>query len=92
MSVLVDAAKVGDIVKVQRLVAEGASVRERDGGYRTALLDLLAVDGNNVGLVKWLLQKGESTIAESDKRGCSAVLETAKRDFVDLVAWLLQDG
>jgi hypothetical protein len=90
MSGLLDAAKVGDIMKVQGLVAEGASVKERDGGYRTALL--LAVDGNHVDLVKWLLQKGGSTIAERDKRGCSAVLVAAKKGFVDLVAWLLRDG
>lgn len=60
---LLDAAGRGDLAAVNRLIAAGADLEQRDGQRQTPLL--LAVAGNHVGIAKALLAAGASPNAQA---------------------------
>ncbi|MCV9938032.1 ankyrin repeat domain-containing protein [Boseaceae bacterium BT-24-1] len=60
---LLDAASRGDLPAVNRLIATGADLEQRDGQRQTPLL--LAVAGNHVAVAKALLAAGASPNAQA---------------------------
>lgn len=60
---LLDAAGRGDLAMVNRLIAAGANLEQRDGQRQTPLL--LAVAGNHVAVAKALLAAGASPNAQA---------------------------
>lgn len=60
---LLDAAAAGDLAAVNRLIAAGADLEQRDGQRRTPLL--LAVAGNHVAIAEALLAAGASPNAQA---------------------------
>lgn len=60
---LLDAAAAGDLAAVNRLIAAGADLEQRDGQRRTPLL--FAVAGNHVAIAEALLAAGASPNAQA---------------------------
>jgi ankyrin repeat protein len=91
MSGLLEAVRVGDLVKMQRLLREGASILEVDGLGRTALAN--AVIDNYTHVVKWLLRTGGAQISDVvDTHGMTTLALAAGRGRFSLVQWLLEEG
>jgi uncharacterized protein len=61
---LIAAAGKGDLLAVERLIREGASVAARDGRGRTALL--AATHGNHVPVARALIEAGADVNAKDD--------------------------
>ena len=60
---LIEAAERGDVAAVERAIAAGADLEQRDGQRRTPLL--LAVAGNHIRVAKALLAAGASPNAQA---------------------------
>ena len=63
---LLEAANRGDLAAVNRLIAAGANLEQRDGQRQTPLL--LAVAGNHVAVAKALLAAGASPNAQASNQ------------------------
>jgi hypothetical protein len=90
MSGLLEAARLGDLAKVQRLVGEGANVREVDRNGNSALLS--AVMHAHSSVAKWLLKTGRARISEVNHNGFTALSIAATSGPHYLVRWLLEEG
>jgi hypothetical protein len=70
-SKLLLAVRHGDLLRVRRVLRKcSASIQERDGKGRTALL--VGARWSKFSIVKWLLEYGWSSLDEVDSLGCSA--------------------
>jgi hypothetical protein len=85
---LLESARQGDLLSVQRLLAEGASITESDSSGMTALL--LGAAYGHLRTVQFLLAAG-ARITEKDGLGRTALLLGARSDL-GMVRWLLIDG
>jgi hypothetical protein len=67
VSGLLEAARGGDLNRVQRLIREGADVKERDADGRTVLLDAASanIGKSHATMLQWLLEEGGSSITEN---------------------------
>jgi hypothetical protein len=89
MSGLLNAARDGDLEKVQRLVAEGADVQERDPvGYTP--LQLAAMHGH-IPIMHWLLTEDGSSSAEQTTDGESALVLAVRGGRFLAMQWLLEE-
>jgi hypothetical protein len=89
MLALLAAAFRGGLADLKRLVADGASVTERDttNGF-TALV--YASSQGNIAVVKYLLEEGAS-ITEKTDSGWTSLLVAAAQQHYPLVEYLLQE-
>jgi hypothetical protein len=53
---------------------------------------LLAVEGNQIAAIQWLLQEGASKITERDGAGTTALIWAAFYGFTPIVSWLIREG
>lgn len=86
---LIDAAGRGDAPAVERLLAEGASVRARDGRGRTALM--AATYGNHVPVARRLVAAGADVNAQDDMRN-SPFLYAGAEGYLDILRLTLAAG
>jgi ankyrin repeat protein len=86
---LIRAAEAGDAAAVQRLLAQGASVRARDAQGRTALV--AATYGNRVETARLLIAAGADVNAQDELRN-SAFLLAGARGYLDIVRLTLAAG
>ena len=70
MSKILNAARTGDLLSVQRLLNEGADVAQRDQfGFSALLLAAIGGPGHSqLPVIQWLLEEGGSSIIESGHR------------------------
>ena len=73
---LIEAAERGDTGTVRRLLEEGASVRARDEGGRTALV--AAAYGNHLGAAGALMEAGADVNAKDDTVQSAYLISTAE--------------
>ncbi len=86
---LIQAAARGDNALVRRLIAEGASVKARDSGQRTALL--AATQGNHVEAARLLIAAGADVNAK-DAIEDSAYLLAGARGYLEILRLTLAAG
>ena len=86
---LIRAAEAGDAVQVRALLAQGASVRARDGSGRTALL--AATQQNRVEAARLLIQAGADVNAQDAIRD-SAFLLAGARGYVEIIRMTVAAG
>jgi ankyrin repeat protein len=86
---LIQAASRGDSALVKRLIAEGAGVKARDGGGRTALL--AATQGNHVEAARALIAAGADVNAK-DAIEDSAYLLAGARGYLEILRLTLAAG
>jgi hypothetical protein len=86
---LIRAAEAGDTPAVQRLLAQGASVRARDAQGRTALV--AATYGNRVEAARALIAAGADVNAQDDIRN-SAFLLAGARGYLEIIRLTLAAG
>jgi hypothetical protein len=89
MSGLLDAVYDRDLEKVQRLIADGADVKERDDFGFTPLLR--AARFGHIPIMHWLLTEGGSSVAEQCVNGYSALLLAAPGGHFSAMQWLLEE-
>jgi ankyrin repeat protein len=89
MSGLLDAARVGDLAKMQRLIGRGASVHEVDGMGENVLMR--AIDGDHAPIVHWLLKEGGARISDVDREGWTALSMAFAMRREGIVKLLLED-
>jgi hypothetical protein len=87
---LLDAARVGDLATVQRVIREGASVHEENSIGRNALM--LAVIFNHAHVVHWLLTSGGARISDTDVNGAPALALAGGCYRYSIAQWLLEEG
>jgi hypothetical protein len=68
ISGLREAARIGDLVKVQRLIKEGANVHGVDAVGRNVLMH--AVIGDHAAVVLWLLKETGAHISDVNALDC----------------------
>jgi hypothetical protein len=90
MSGLLEAARVGDLAKVQRLVKDGASVHEVNSDGENALI--FAVIFGHTPVVHWLVNEGGARISDANREGRTAILFAGDYGRHSLVQWLLEEG
>jgi hypothetical protein len=93
MSALLDAARVGDLAKIERLIQEGANVHEVNGDGKNALM--IAVIHLRIPVVKWLVKTGGVRILDRDVHRNTALAHAAKFSGpkrYSLIEWLLEQG
>jgi ankyrin repeat protein len=91
MSALLDAVRDGGLKRIQRLIAEGADVQERDPTGFTPFL--WAAYNGNMPIMHWLLTEGGSSLAERTvTSGASALLLAASSARFRAVQYLLEQG
>lgn len=88
-ALLIDAAGRGDTPVVRRLLAQGASVRGRDGNGRTALL--AATQGNRIESARALIEAGADVNAK-DAIDDSPYLLAGARGYVEILKLTLAAG
>ena len=87
----IHAAWEGDLVEVQRQLADGeAVVTERDFKGRSALI--MSAYRGHFPLVKWLVEEGGASINEADDQGMTALLASAIKGHLANLKWLLAYG
>jgi hypothetical protein len=96
MSALLDAARVGDLARVQQLIAGGADVMEREPftGW-TPLLCAVGYPEGNLDTVRWLLTEGGSNpleVAEPQTLNRTALLLAAAAGRLETVQWLIEEA
>ena len=92
VSLLMIAAKLGQIQLAELLINFGSSVEDKDKENRTPLM--YAVEscyGDNVDVVKFLLEK-KAKVSLQDNNGNSALHRSAERGYIDSMAILLDYG
>jgi ankyrin repeat protein len=91
MSGLLYYARIGDLAKMKRLLAEGrADITERDDEGRTALS--WAAAGDHLATVRWLLNEGGSKITERDGGGRTALAWTLFHGHDSMMKFLVTEG
>ena len=88
-SPLVDAAGRGDLAQVQRLLAAGAAIEQRDGRGSTAVL--AATAGDHLEVVRALIARGADVNAQ-DQRRDSAFLLAGASGYTEIVRATLAAG
>jgi hypothetical protein len=92
VSLLMVAAKLGQIELVESLISAGCSVHERDSDRKTPLLYALESDyGDNVDVVELLIKEG-ADINRADKEGNTALHRAADRGYLNSLSALLNAG
>lgn len=86
---LVEAAARGELAQVQRLLAAGVSVEQRDSSGRTAVL--AATAGNHLDVVRALIARGADVNAQDQQRD-SAFLLAGARGHTEIVRATLAAG
>jgi hypothetical protein len=86
---LLDAVHDRDLERVQRLVADGADVKEREDFGFTPLLR--AARFGHTPIMHWLLTEGGSSVAEQCANGYSALLLAAPGGHFSTMQWLLEE-
>lgn len=86
---LVDAASLGDLSQVRRLLEAGAPIEQRDAAGRTALL--AATAGNHLEVVRALIARGANVNAQDHQRD-SAFLLAGASGFTEIVRATLAAG
>jgi len=86
---LVDAAGRGDLAQVQRLIAQGAPIEQRDAAGRTPVL--AATAGNHLAVVQALIARGADVNVQDHQRD-SAFLLAGARGHTDIVRATLAAG
>ncbi|OMJ95189.1 hypothetical protein SteCoe_1569 [Stentor coeruleus] len=92
VSLLMIAARLGQIQLAELLINYGSSVEDKDKDNRTPLM--YAVEscyGDNVDVVKFLLEK-KAKVSCQDANGNSALHRSAERGYVDSMQVLLDFG
>lgn len=92
VSLLMIAAKLGQIQLAELLINFGSSVEDKDKENRTPLM--YAVEscyGDNVDVVKFLLEK-KAKVSFQDNNGNSALHRSAERGYINSMAVLLDYG
>ena len=84
-----DAAKEGDLDKVNRLIQEGANIEVRDASSSTPLYN--AVDGGHKELAELLISKGANVNAV-DKSGNSPLWWAESGGFKEIMELLVKHG
>ena len=85
------AAYAGDLARVKRLLAEGASMTERDSGGRTVLV--WAAVGGNVATVEYLILGRGASITEVSTARWNVLHHAAAKGHTALIRWLVEvDG
>ena len=88
-SSLSEAAARGDLAAVNRLLAQGADVEQRDAAGRTPVL--AATAGNHVEVVRALIGRGANVNAQDAQRD-SAFLLAGARGYTEVVRMALAAG
>jgi ankyrin repeat protein len=91
MSEIMKAARDDDLDKMQRLIAEGASVHEVDQVTGGNVLMYAAYSGN-APVLFWLLKEGGARISDVNAMGWTALSIAANRGHYSLVEWMLREG
>ena len=86
---LMEAAYLGKLDEVQRLVHEGASVDTTDAERRSPLM--FAAFNGHVAVAEYLLDAG-AEVDHKDGNGRTALMYASSGDFADAVELLLQRG
>jgi hypothetical protein len=86
------AARLGNLPRVQRMLADGnARITDTDSMRRTALL-LAAAGSDSLTTLIWLLEEGGAFITDRDRDGYSALLLAALHGRLATCHWLLEHG
>jgi pectate lyase len=84
-----EAAAIGDIEKIESLIAKGTDVNARLRDLRTPLID--AAENGCTGALQLLLARG-ANIEARDAYGCSALHRSAEKGCLDIAALLIANG
>ena len=88
---LIDAAKMGDLARVNALLKQGANVHAQTIGGFTALMHAAA--GGHPEMVKVLLDRGADTEARGNYyKGETALMMAARRGHTEVVDLLIDNG
>jgi ankyrin repeat protein len=90
MSGLLDAARVGDLVRMQRLIREGASIHEVDTGRMNALF--YATLRGHTPIMHWALKEGGARTSDVDRHGRTVLSMAIVFGRFSLVQWLQEEG
>jgi hypothetical protein len=87
------AARNGDLLRVQRMLADGeARITDVDRLGRTALLHAAMGGSDALPTLIWLLEEGGACITEKDHRGQTVLLMAATYSRILTCQWLLEHG
>jgi hypothetical protein len=88
-----DAAEVGNLPRVQKMLADGdVRITDADVYGRTALLYAAEGGPHALPTLEWLLEEGGARITERDHQGNTVLLRAAFRGNFKTCQWLLEDG
>ena len=86
---LIDAAVVGDVAKVKKLIAEGADVNAKDNFGQTVLM--WAACRGHIEIAKLLIESGADVNAK-DSTGDTALIFAASEGHLETVKILIESG
>ena len=89
-TLLMEAAKEGNLCKVEGLLAKGAKANEVDKEHTSALNE--AAKGGHLNVVKALLDKGGAKMKLYDRKGYGALSWAAMKGYADIADYLLKKG
>jgi len=90
VSLLMKAARLGQIQLVQELLSRGADVKHRDAALKSVLHHALESDfGDNGDVVKMLIDKG-AEVNQRDQTGAMEVHKAAERGYLSSLFHLLE--
>ena len=87
---LLNAARVGDLDQVMKLVAQGHNVNHETAGFDTPLS--AAAQGRRLEVARFLLGKGADVNHQSSLGGNTPLMEAAKSGNVQMLKLLLEHG
>mmetsp|Transcript_10073 Transcript_10073/g.19838 ORF Transcript_10073/g.19838 Transcript_10073/m.19838 type:complete len:691 (-) Transcript_10073:44-2116(-) len=91
-TLLMKAAKQGQIELVRKLLEVGCDIDRRDDSQKTALLYALENDYcENVDVVKLLVEQ-HAAVNVKDREGCSPIHRAAERNYCDSMKILMENG
>jgi len=85
---LLEAARYGDIKRIEDLLEQGANIKFKDENGTTALL-LAATNGHRVAVNFLLSPRGGATFTEQNNAGWTALLLAARYGYTEMVKFLL---